>query len=253
VETLANLEARAAVQSWDRGEGDEAIRQIDVAIGRLESLVRTTSPDPLADGAALWERAAATDERLALLAGARKRKAVMTTGRARIALLEQALAGYRKARSRETDEYPLVNALMLQLALGWQRGGLSPAARRELLGEAQRLEAELEVASATRRDFWTAAMLGDVALIAALCSPGGGAPALDVAGERYRAASRRGSPRQLASAIEQLEFLVRMADGQPALVRSLTALRGEILPREAEPAAPDSAPSAARRRGARRR
>jgi tetratricopeptide (TPR) repeat protein/pimeloyl-ACP methyl ester carboxylesterase len=232
IELLANLEARDALRLWDRtGDRDAALHQVDTAIDRLESLLRTAAPDRLSKGSKLSDRSAATSERLALLASAYKRKALMETGSARLALLDTSLDCYRKSYAKGQSEYPLVNALLLEVAIGWQRNtGTAAAQRQKILDEARRLSAEIETAAASRRDFWTAAMRGDVALVEALCRPAFTAAALDIVRDRYREATKRASPRELQSALDQIDFLVRLADGQPAIGPALSGLRDAIAP-----------------------
>lgn len=231
IETLANLEARYAVPVWDSGDTAKAMLLIDTAIARFEGLIRVASPDELADGVPLNERAGATCDRLALLGSAYKRKARMSVGAERDKLLARSLDCYRRAYRKSPNVYPLLNALLLEIAIGWQRSGGLPAARRKLIhSEALRLEAELETAASTDRGFWTAAMLGEVALADALCRPTLDAAAVDRALGRYREAAKRASPRELRSALDQIDILIRLADRQPAIAQVLLGLHDGIAP-----------------------
>jgi tetratricopeptide (TPR) repeat protein len=232
IEMLANLEAREALRLWDStGDHDAALRLVDTGIERLESLLRVAAPDQLSKNMTLSDRSAATSERLALLGSAYKRKALMETGSTRLQLLDTSLGYYRKAYQRGRSEYPLLNALMLEVAIGWQKRDAGTGAKRQkILDEARRLGAEIETAAATRRDFWTAAMRGDAALVEALCSASFNASGLAGVHDRYREATQRASPRELDSALDQIDFLIRLADGQPAIAQALRTLRESVAP-----------------------
>lgn len=231
IEMLANLEARYAVSVLDHGDPVKANLLIDTAIGRFEDLIRVSSPDELADGTPLNERAGATSHRLALLGSAYKRKAWMVAGNERDRWLAKSLDCYRRAHRKAPGAYPLLNALMLEVAMGWQRAGSIPAARqKEIQSEVSRLEVELETTASTDRGFWTAAMLGDVALVSALCRPGLDATAIDRARSRYREAVKRGTPRELRSALDQIDILIKLADRKPAVAQALRELCDSIAP-----------------------
>ncbi|MBX9630568.1 MAG: CHAT domain-containing protein [Burkholderiales bacterium] len=231
IETLANLEARYAVPVWESGDATRAMLLIDAAIERIEDLMRVASPDELAEGAPLHERAGANSDRLALLGSAYKRKARISAGTERDKLLARSLDCYRRAYHKAPAPYPLLNALTLELASGWQRSAGLPAARLKAIeSEALRLEVELETAASTDRRFWTAATLSEAALVAALCHPGIDAAALDRARNRYRDAAKRGSPRQLRSALDQIDILIHLADKKPSIAQALQALHDAIAP-----------------------
>ncbi|MEO8040359.1 MAG: CHAT domain-containing protein [Betaproteobacteria bacterium] len=254
IEMLANIEARHALRVWDAAtDADVGMRLIDTAIARIESLLRVAAADAGTSFGGLTQ-VMATSEQLALLGSAYKRKALMNTGDKRLALLESSLECYRRAYDRGRKEYPLLNALMLEIAIGWQRrNGLTAANRKKIVDEARRLAAELETASATRRDFWTAAMLGDVALVDALARPNFTSAALDPARDRYREAARRASPRELRSAVDQIDFLIRFAAGEPAIAKGLSELREAIEPPTATTGDDKQKAPAAKKKAARKR
>jgi pimeloyl-ACP methyl ester carboxylesterase/tetratricopeptide (TPR) repeat protein len=231
IELLANLEARYAISAFKQSDISKADLLIDTAIERFEDLIRVSSPDELADGTPLNERAGATSHRLALLGSAFKRKAWMRSGSERDKWLARSLDCYRRAHRKAPGAYPLLNALMLEVAIGWQRsGGLTAARQKEIQSEVSRLEVELETTASTDRGFWTAAMLGDVALVSALCRPSLDAAAIDRARSRYREAVKRANPRELRSALDQIDVLIKLADKKPAVAQALRELCDSIAP-----------------------
>ena len=238
VETLANLEARHAMALAQQGATAKATVLIDTAIARLESLVRTADPEPQTGDRDPSERSGATRERLSLLGSAYKRKALMSSGRTRETWLRESLKCYRKAYAKDGDSYPLLNALTLELMLGWQSGKAAiPAARQKLNTDILNLGTAVMATTAVQRDFWTAAMVGDVALIEALTRPTLDPAVIGDIRDRYLEARKRGSPREFRSVLDQIALLGSMAERQPAIAAALGALRTSLtVP------APDAAP-----------
>lgn len=231
IEMLANLEARYSIPVFEQGDTGKADLLIDTAIERFEDLIRVSSPDELAGGTPLNERPGATGHRLALLGSAYKRKAWMHSGSERDKWLARSLDCYRRAHRKAPGAYPLLNALTLEVAIGWQRAGGLPAARqKEIQSEVARLEVELETTASTDRGFWTAAMLGDVALVSALCRPSIDATEIDRARSRYREAVKRANPREMRSALDQIDILIKLADKKPAVAQALRELCDSIAP-----------------------
>ncbi len=229
VETLANLEARQALRIWRERQAPEAIPLIDTAIGRLKALVRVAEPDGPASDRSLAKSGGATRERLSLLGSAYKRKALMTTGPTQTGLLQESLACYRSAYARDGNAYPLVNALMLELILGWKSArGSSVSARAGLNTEARTLATTMMAATANQRDFWTASLLADATFVEVLTRPGFESAAIDGVRDRYLEARQRGSPREFRSVIDQLDVLIGMAASQADVVKALQQLRGSL-------------------------
>jgi pimeloyl-ACP methyl ester carboxylesterase len=227
IEQLANLEIRGAVRLWKAGEEPKGVlKAIDQGINRLESLMRV----PDIAGAEKEKGTGRTEERLSLLGNAYKRRAwVNKSGRK--GSLDRMVDHYRQAFAKASgkgrfDAYSFLNWLTGELALDWQKQAKMTVDRRvkdlsQLMTTAQR---ELAAESLKKRNFWTAAMIVDRALLEALL---GGSPKevqINDIADRYLEARKMASPREFESVLDQIDFLIAMAEKDPSLTQGLTRL-----------------------------
>jgi hypothetical protein len=235
IEMLANLEARDAIRIAREGKptGKEAQRralaQVDTAIRRLEALAAVAAAERGTPQAT--EDDGTTIERLALLASAYKRKAwISATPKERLSALDRCHDYYRRAYRRKNDLYPFLNLLAAEIVLGWHK-------RKPLRADLQRLLAtdlplrrtSLLEAFEQDRSFWNSAMLADLDLFEALGGNSLSTEVLEKVATGYKAAAERGSLRELASVLEQLDFLAALAmQAQPRVHRWLRQLREQL-------------------------
>jgi pimeloyl-ACP methyl ester carboxylesterase len=242
IELLANLEARDAVRVALAGEPTAAVAQrtalaeVDTAIRRLDALNATAGAQLQAGEPGTAE--SATVERLALLGSAYKRKAWISA-RERPAALARSRDYYRQAYARRKDPYPFLNLLSAEIVSSWHQRGAAPADLAGLIGdELTNQRASLREALSRDRGFWTSAMLADLDLLQALGEQTLDDNTLDGVATGYRLAAERGSPRELASVLEQIDFIAAMArDAMPAADRWLQQLRDRVTGADQRPAA----------------
>ena len=121
IEQLANLESRWAIDEWRGGEKvDAAVDKINHSIKRLKSLM-----EGLQTGDTEKDKATGrTAERLSLLGGAYKRKALISEKK-RLESLKEMGRWYKaafelKESGEKFDCYPLLNWIAAELAASWQ-------------------------------------------------------------------------------------------------------------------------------------
>lgn len=216
VEQLANLEVRRAVQWWKKRENlQEVPDAINGAIRRLKDLEPTA-------------------ERHALLGSAYKRKALVDfDGRGES--LQQMRDAYREAyRLAENkgrfDPYPLLNWLTGALTVEWQPEKKTSSGKelenlQEIFEKARPKVREL---SAVKKDFWYAVYPVDLDLLDALLEGDVPDVRMEALAERYREVQKLGSPKDFASIIDQLDFLLAMAEKNPTITASLTRLKNKL-------------------------
>ncbi len=230
VEQLANYRVRdAGRRAAEADQRESALSDIDQSIGlilwligempyepdRASQEVRTLTPDQIA---ALHERKLATSERLCLLGSAFKRRA-MIDPETRAASLELMVCAYRHAVTKDPtgiDFYPLTNWIQGTFVVRW----LNP---RDRSFDRHREDARNRLAvcrSALRRsdslhpDFWSTFNLATADLLDDLLAgryhmPGAEARVADYT-LGFREAQKRGSRRQLDSAVDHLDFVLLM-------------------------------------------
>ncbi|MEO8753363.1 MAG: CHAT domain-containing protein [Casimicrobiaceae bacterium] len=268
VEQYANLLTRAAVfevrAAAKRTGSESAKRQqaarknMDRAFGILTSLASF----------------AKTPERLSLLGSAWKRRALVEQDpKVRQAALVQMRQFYWDAHQAALnsrggiDPYPLLNWMAAVACLPPpQRPGVGAAASpmgAELAALLAQLEQQLR--KATDRDFWGIVQHADLELIRPLLASRFDAAARDAVIKEYRRASTRaGSPRQLRSVVEHVEFLAAIFSGRTGAAAKRTATLLEECVRElqdlmqgsagvASDASPQDAPPIARTKPAAKR
>lgn len=235
VQQYANLLSRAAAARWrTRAKATGAastdasvMAQIDRGIAIIEQLMNV----------------AKTSERLCILGAAYKRRAqVAGSATVRNAALRQMSENYKAAHELDVAErgaissYPLLNWLSAEVFL--RPAGVDAALRATAMDLLARVQQDL--ASKTYADFWTLVASADAQLTQALIERSLDEAKRDDLLRVYRAVvSRAGSPRQLRSVVEHLDFLSDMYDasGTPSGKAIAARIRGaadELRPKPAD-------------------
>ena len=218
VEQCANFRVRLSTRKWQemreavdrdqvKAERSVLIREIELAIRELD-LVSQRAPTP---------------ERLSLLGGACKRLAWLRTEETpRLEALVNMANYYRQAfdLDPEPDPYPFTNwaiARMLAVQLDPTRGG---EWQITLEDECRRMIDVARNRNIAKPDFWDGVAEADCELVLLLANPDttkkAASKAADHITELYRAAAQRGaSPREYASVLEHLDFVIALS-GLPA-------------------------------------
>ena len=215
LEQRANLGVRDAAARWqairdrqrgprhDRAEVLELAETIERAIHAIEQLC-------------LYGE---TIERLRLLGSACKRLAWIRSDRGpRVEALTNMAAYYGRAhrlraKAQEVDAPALLNAVIAELVLSWWApdAALGAVQRRSLDDRCATALAAVRAKNESDPDFWSGAGEIDAALTLALLVGGIDDSAEQVLVDGYRRALARGaSPRERASLVEHLDFLIEM-------------------------------------------
>ncbi len=210
-EQLANFQVRLALA---HKHGREAERRAVVA--RIDQAMAHIAALPV------------TVERLSLLGGAAKRRALLTRDEERIGSLltmrDHYTAAARLAESaKEDDSYPRLNVLAGEMALGWiGQAALTPA---KLSAALNALRKRVAARLLAKPDFWTTVMLAECDLLQALNHGAAGLPRLAGDIEReYRAARGLAAPREFRSVLDQIDFLADLAKPRSAEKKALRGL-----------------------------
>jgi hypothetical protein len=118
-----------------------------------------------------------------------------------------------RAKAQEVDAPALLNAVIAELVLSWWApdAALGAAQRRSLDDRCATALAAVRAKNESDPDFWSGAGEIDAALTLALLAGGIDDPAEQVLVDGYRRALARGaSPRERASLVEHLDFLIEM-------------------------------------------
>ena len=157
-----------------------------------------------------------TVERLSLLGGTAKRYAQKATGRARLQALKEMTKAYRDAyamalkNEKSNAWYPLSNAVAGSVAMTWQPG--APKGAAAIIDDMRTLRDYVKKMPASSTDFWELALPADMMLLTAAVDGQLSANARKAIESAYRtAAVRAGTPREVASAAGQIEFLRDLA------------------------------------------
>jgi len=234
IEQLANFQAREAARRMKDEDPARLLPNIDQAIHLLEMVMGLTPGRSAERGAADRPVLAKTGERLSLLASSYKRKAWISATERETALTHMARF-YRSAFELAQDQgrfdaYPLLNWLTGEICTAWQKG-LPPVDaetapdRLRLLSQA--LE-ELDRAIQKEKNFWNVVMRVDAELLQALSGGELGAKQINLIAEKYRDAAMLGSPREYASVLDQIDFLIVMAGTQKQVAKDLSTLRRKL-------------------------
>jgi pimeloyl-ACP methyl ester carboxylesterase/tetratricopeptide (TPR) repeat protein len=235
VQQYANLLSRAAAARWrTRAKATGAastdtgvMAQIDRGIAIIEQLMNV----------------AKTSERLSILGAAYKRRAqVAGSATVRNAALRQMSESYKAAYELDVAErgaissYPLLNWLSAEVFL--HPAGVDTTLRAMAMGLLARVQQDL--AGKADPDFWTLVTSADAKMTQALIERNLDDAKRDELLRAYRAVvTRAGSPRQLRSVIEHLDFLSDMyeASGTPSGRATAERIRGaadELRPKPAD-------------------
>lgn len=224
VEQYANLLTRAAVARWRQEGADGEASPAEAASARevLRDPARSlwATENALAqidEGTRILEgllMIAKTPERLSIMGAAFKRRAIVASSAyERNAALRAMSQHYREAHELtasahgKIDPYPLLNWLSAEACLHPEGIGDSmPAATENVLNSVDR-----QLAQDARTDFWGLVTRADLQLVRGLLAGKIDADDRQRLLDVYRAICvRAGSPRQLRSVIEHLEFIAEM-------------------------------------------
>jgi len=234
IEQLANFQAREAARRMKDADPASLLPDIEQAIQLLEMVMGLTPGRMEAPGPEARPVPAKTGERLSLLASSYKRKAWISASERKTALGQMAghyQSAFKLAKGQgRFDAYPLLNWLTGEVCLAWQEG--LPAGGDATAPERMRLlvQAQDELDQAIQRDknFWNVVMRVDAELLQALCQGELSAKQINLIAEKYRDAALLGSPREYASVLDQLDFLIAMTGAQKPAAKDLNALRRKL-------------------------
>jgi hypothetical protein len=233
LEQCANFKVRLAAERW---QALQARAPLPAGFEAERGALVTAIERAILELDLLCQRAT-TDERLNLLGGACKRLALVETApnRRKEALVNMAHY-YRMAFERTGEAYSFTNWATAQLLALQLDAGLAGPWLDALEGEATRLTDALRMRNELDPSFWDGVTLADLDLVrllarcqGAFAAPrrrrrGAGSPPPDCAQavaaiiESYLCAVRRGgSPRELASVREHLDFVRAMSPAGPQL------------------------------------
>lgn len=232
IEQLANLESREAAKGYastpERREefkriNDASIRRLRWVSGLSERLDAEPEDAP-----------GATAERLALIAGAYKRKADMEQGEGRRwddlsrkwyeRATKRAQSEFGAAKQRGEDvrlnAYPLCAWLGAELMYAWQGRPLGKALRERMKREIARATKSLRESTAPESTFWESVYLVDLALLEALVRDAEltDALALDLVG-RYAELRKDASKGDFDSVVSQIVRFISAAESKKPAAR----------------------------------
>jgi hypothetical protein len=243
LERLANFYVRSAGE--DSG-GDVKKAQLKIARGVAWIKWLIASPGAAPDDEELLvDFPNATSERLALMGSAYKRLAGFDPKvdylRRMAFFYRQADLVARKRLAGAVDPYPLSNRLFAELALSWHvaKAGDSLSLKAGI--------AELRNALAAgdgSSNPWLWIMAADCELLGFLEAGNFESTRIESLKDRYKNAELVSTPRQIASAIDQMDFLSRLAAAgrKPQIAEALAELRSRLSDPKRGGPAPDTPP-----------
>lgn len=232
IEQLSNLEIRWAVRQWESGaKTDEVVKGINCGIERMECLIKGLHLSALPEEDAKDEETGRTAERLSILGSAYKRKALISSSKRKDSL-EKMSRYYQEAfklkkEKEKFDPYPLLNWVAGELAAHWQEQGEQPLPQKrqkELRDWLAKAKLELAADLAKEKQFWTAVMDVDAELLSALLKGTPQDDRIKLIAHRYLQVKQLGSPREFESALDQISFLIEMAEDNETIVVALSHL-----------------------------
>lgn len=237
IEALANFHVRSAADAA-KGDAAAAKRRIENGMGWIRWLVAGPGAS-VTDDRSLATQPNTTSERLALMGSAYKR---LWRIEPRLAHLHTMALLYRQAddlaRARSgghPDLYPLINRLYADLAVSWAGGeaGAVPASLVTGIAEARGVLAQVGQSST---DPWHWIVDADCDLLQSLVEGKLDDASADRLAEKYRNAAAISTPRQLASVVDQIEFLAAIAQARaPDVAERLRSLATRLSGEEAAP------------------
>jgi len=87
---------------------------------------------------------------------------------------------------------------------------------------------EIDRAIQEKKTFWNVVMRVDAELLQALCEGASSTKQINLIAEKYRDASHLASPREYASVLDQIDFLIAMAGSRKQVAKALTSLRRKL-------------------------
>jgi tetratricopeptide (TPR) repeat protein len=213
----------------------EAIEQLANLLSRGAARQKTPALQIMKRSTMLLQSLAAlgkTTERLSLLGGTAKRYAQKASGRARMQALKDMTKAYQDAyavalKSEGSNAwYPLSNAIAGAVATSWQPGARKGAAAG-VGTDMKKLRDFANKAAASSMNFWELALPADILLLEAAVSGQLTANDRKAIESAYRDAGvRAGTPREIASATGQIEFLrdVAKSSKRPPIKRLADSL-----------------------------
>jgi hypothetical protein len=243
LEQLANLESRWAAKAFkatDKADKREELRQInDASIRRLKWLAgageRLDAEPQAAPGT--------TSERLALIAGAFKRKADMSSGDEKRRAEELSRKWYRTAaevaqrnfaaamrrgEGVRLNAYPLTAWAGAELMLAWQGRPLSRALRDELARLLHEAAQALRDSTVPAETVWDSVYPVDIGLLAALIADDMTDERIEDLMRRYAAIRNDASPREFDSVIGQIRRLMEAAGAKKPAPRGAAKAAAQL-------------------------
>ena len=223
IEQEASMRVKAATRKWATGKSkrDEALAEIDRAILSLGNVLKL----------------GATSERLALKAGAHKRRAMIDPDPARrLDSLRKMTDAYKASYAKKSGDSPysapLLNWLLAGAVLRWA----DSRAEDVVAEQAGNLESYLQVGwTKCRADpsFWNMVVVPDCLLVRYLSGSNRTDDDLLKIAQNYRQAKEHGaSARQVQVVVEHLDFVAEMARAlrkDEALASSIERCRDYVL------------------------
>jgi tetratricopeptide (TPR) repeat protein len=198
----------------------EAIEQLANLLSRGAARQKTPALRIMKRSTVLLQSLAAlgkTVERLSLLGGTAKRYAQKASGRARMQALRDMTRAYQNAyavavqNDRSNAWYPLSNAIAGAVAMTWQPGAPKSAAAG-IDADMSKLRDYIKKTAGSSMNFWELALPADILLLEAALRGQLTANDRKAIESAYRDAGvRAGTPREIASATGQIEFLHDLA------------------------------------------
>lgn len=214
LEQRANIGVRSAVEQWNALRKSSARVDPEAWVPLVERIERAVKAlDALCAHAV-------TAERLSLLGSACKRLAwIQPEEEPRIEALTN-MANYYLEASRQSpgQTYSVLNYVIAEMMRQWwtPRTRMSPEQKKELLERCDTAIKRMGEKNRLNPDFWSGAGLADARIALALVEDALDQQTGDELIGIYRRALERGaSPRERASVVEQLEFVIEMAGSRP--------------------------------------
>ena len=232
IEQLSNLEIRWAVREWENGEKtDEVLKRIDRGIERMECLIEGLHIKSLSEEEKKDEETGHTSERLSILGSAYKSRAWVSEANRKNSLekmknyFEQAIQLAEK--KAQFDPLLLLSYLTGEIVIVWQEGGDKPTDDKAKMISKHLIKAREELTIKFKRNpsFWTAIMLAHVELIQKLSVGRLSNQAINGITDIFLKAKRLGSPREFRLSLDDIDFLIKMAEINHTFVEPLKRLR----------------------------
>jgi CHAT domain/Tetratricopeptide Repeats-Sensor len=237
LEQRANFRVKRALQRWLAERGKAKARPRRSRANAPDASVTSDLEEAIRDLEALV-RMAGTAERFSLLGSAYKRAAWMQTEPTAVinALTNMAnnyLQAFALASENKLDPYPLTNWVSAEAMLDWFKGEREAHVyRNRIPGWCDQAVSDAAARQQTDPDFWNSVVEADCKLSLTLEQGRLDEATVDEVVAGYRQAMERGSsPRERGSVLEQLEFLLDMAQraGKTDIARTIGEIRQQLV------------------------